>query len=238
MYYHPFLVGDFSTRELLNERITWSQNKPMTAHVIRHILPCAKFVVLMRDPVERLYSDYIYFMKKTPELISAEHFHKKVTESVEWWHSCKRRNSNPRCLFGSPKDMPPVFTGSNAECWQSEIVCPYIRIGLYYFIISEWLTVFPRESFLFLRTEDYENNEVRTLNEQVLPFLGLAPLSNRTSRFVATLHRKFPSKHGDVRSSLNAPAMLEKTRTLLKRFYAESNSRLAYLLSDDRFTWR
>ena len=209
----------------------------MTAHVIRHILPCAKFIVLMRNPVERLYSDYLYFMKKTADQISPEHFHKRVTESVEWWNICKQRHPTQKCLFGSPKEMPPVFTGSNAECWQSDVVCPYIRIGLYYFILEEWLKVFPRDSFLFLRTEDYENNEVQTLNEKIFPFLSLKPLSNKTSEFVWKLERKFPSKLGNVREQLNAAPMLEKTRKMLETFYSESNVRLATLLNDDSYVW-
>ena len=235
--YHPLLIGDFSTRELFNERLAWQEDRPMTAQLVRHVMPCAKFIVMMRNPTERLFSDYVYFMKKTPAAISAQHFHRRVTESIDWWNQCRARFPLQKCLFGSPPELPPVFTGRNAECWQSDVVCPYIRIGLYYHILVEWLKVFPRESFLFIRTEDYKENELEILNNIVFPFLAIPAFSEDESQLVSNMERQFPSKHGDFKEALKGVEMLPKTRAIIQEFYREPNEKLAELLNDDRYQW-
>ncbi|KAK1905008.1 Carbohydrate sulfotransferase 15 [Dissostichus eleginoides] len=45
---------------------------------IHTVQPGAKILIMLRDPVERLYSDYLYFKMANK---SAEHFHQKVVDS-------------------------------------------------------------------------------------------------------------------------------------------------------------
>ena len=236
--YHPMVIGDFSTRELFNERVAWEPGKDMNAELFRHVMPCVKFVILMRDPVERLYSDYIYFLKRDPENISPKHFHKRVMQSIRWWKECTAKFPIAKCLFGSPKEMAPVHTGLCFDCWQGNKICPNIRIGLYYSIIQEWLKVFPRESFLFLRTEDYNDNELNVINDQVFPFLGLPPLGEETAKDVANMERQFPAKNEDVREKLKTEAMLPETKQVLTEFYKSENEKLAKFMNDDGYLWR
>ncbi|KAJ8360178.1 hypothetical protein SKAU_G00167030 [Synaphobranchus kaupii] len=47
---------------------------------VHAVQPEAKFIVMLRDPVERLYSDYLYFSIANK---SAEDFHERVSESLQ-----------------------------------------------------------------------------------------------------------------------------------------------------------
>jgi hypothetical protein len=43
---------------------------------------------------------------------------------------------------------------------------------MYYLFIKEWLDVFPREQFIFIKMEDYVKYKEETLN-RIFKFLGL-----------------------------------------------------------------
>ena len=212
------------------------------SRAIQHLLPHTKFVVLMRDPVERLYSDYLYFstlhFKKNPKLkktVSAEHFHLKVLQFVDWWRACLLRNEMQVCLHGSPLRERPLSI-SHQSCWQTELPCASPRIGLYIYFLKEFLEVFSRSAFLFIRTEEYSNNEVDVINAQILPFLELPPLTSETSASVANKSRSRAPKYSP-REKASYSDMLPETREVLKEFYAQSNKELALFLKDDRFLW-
>ena len=62
--------------------------------------------------------------------------------------------------------------------WQYRSVArTHINYGLYYANIYRWTIVFPRESFIFVRSEDLHNNPYKVVGE-IWRFLGL---SNETS---------------------------------------------------------
>ncbi|KAL3876259.1 hypothetical protein ACJMK2_034127 [Sinanodonta woodiana] len=68
----------------------------LTPHLIRHMNPDVKMILIFRDPMERLYSDY-YFLglgKMTPA-----GFHEEVKWSIYVLHECLRKNSLRKCLF-------------------------------------------------------------------------------------------------------------------------------------------
>ena len=44
--------------------------------------------------------------------------------------------------------------------------------SMYYLFIKEWLDVFPREQFIFIKMEDYVKYKEETLN-RIFKFLGL-----------------------------------------------------------------
>ena len=236
--FHPTIIGDFSTREMMMEFNTWQPNKSMTYDMIKHILPCSKFIVLIRDPVDRLYSDFIYFLKWKPELISAKAFHKHVTRSIEWWKNCTNKLSIKQCLYGNPAQtgVEPLFQGNIYNCWLPDRICPNFRIGFYSYIIQDWMEHFPVESFLILSMENFSKSPVQVLKNKVLPFLGLPAMDENLEKMVKDMDREFPhdfGPRGDVRKAFEeqniVTPMLPETRDALEELYRDSNSKLLQL---------
>ena len=57
-----------------------------TAAKLQQVIPDAKLIFMMRDPVARLWSDYnFYYPYFEKNEVSAEHFHKVVVKSIAWW---------------------------------------------------------------------------------------------------------------------------------------------------------
>ena len=177
---------------------------------IAHFAPNAKIIVIMRDPVARAFSSYLFYDGRAPK--SKQEFHQKVVENIRLWENCIRVLPTEICLYDG---------GRNA-----------VRVGLYALYIEKWLTLFPKEDFLFLRLEDYGHNQIDVLNTKVFPFLGLEVNNNITQQLKNTLHLTRNKSKKKVNS------MLAKTRELLTSFYRPYNKRLAMLLKDDDFLWR
>ena len=220
------------------EFYTLQPNKSMAYDFIKHLLPCSKFIVLIRDPVERLYSDFIYFLKRRPKYISAERFQEHVNASIEWWKNCTRQLSIKQCLYGNPKlpGLKPLFQGDIYECWLPNRICPNFRIGFYSYILKDWMEHFPKESFLVLSMEHFSADAVGILENQVLPFLGLPAMKDTLVQTIQNKTRSYPFDHGpsgDVRKAFEekniVKPMLPQTRQALQELYRDSNLKLKQL---------
>ncbi|XP_037638814.1 carbohydrate sulfotransferase 15-like isoform X2 [Sebastes umbrosus] len=133
----PFLVQDF----------------------IHTIQPDAKIVIMLRDPVERLYSDYLYFKMANK---SAEDFHQKVVESLQLFQSCLSERSLRSCVYGtSLSNAMPVR----------------LTLGIYFVYLLDWLTVFQREQILVFQLKDYSAN-LKVSIKKVFDFLTVLCRSN------------------------------------------------------------
>lgn len=186
----------------------------LTQDFIHTLQPGAKLIVILRDPVERLYSDYLYFRKDKK---SVEDFHQKVMKSVQLFQSCLSRRSLRSCVYNSRLlDAMPVR----------------LNVGLYVVFLLDWLTVFQRDQILVLRLEDY-SADLRATLQKAFDFLGLSPLSveNETElmkKRVSNSRRGADRKLGP---------MLPATRDLLREFHQPFNHKLASVLDDSAFLW-
>ena len=59
--------------------------KILAPHRIHHIYAEAKFIVIMRNPVDRTFSDFKYH---TRNRLGADYFHKAVVKGIQWWKHC------------------------------------------------------------------------------------------------------------------------------------------------------
>ena len=236
--------GDFSTRELLQEREAYTEGSN-TWDLVMHVNDQMRFIVAMRDPVERLWSDFVHFSTVAKsERITPEYFHEQVLAQVQWWQRCVQLHSRRTCLYGSRVEGMPELRVHHAQCWlphDDSTVCSALRLGLYVHYITDWLQSVPRAQFLFLSMERYSANVTDVINKQVLPFLGLESLSRAEEERVRNKPRQFPLRK-DARSSLEkfhfmTSSMLSETRELLTEFYRPTNQHLAQLLKNDDFLW-
>ncbi|KAL7640341.1 UNVERIFIED_CONTAM: hypothetical protein RMT77_008605 [Armadillidium vulgare] len=191
-----------------------SDNFPFTvADIIRKVLPMARFIVILRDPVERLYSGYKYF-KQWNINVSPAKFDSVVNESMKLWRDCLRKHSEKFCAYEG-KCLP--------------LMKARLHVGLYSVYLKDWFKVFPRNQFLVIRTEDYKINISSTL-QRIYKHLGLRNLPMSKLRTIS----KMPFAN---RNKVRVNEMLNETRKRIKNFYQRYNEELAELLNDQRFLW-
>ena len=201
-----------------------------TPLLLSHILPGAKYVVLLRDPVERLYSEFWYrcksdnrvqrLMRNGPRM-----FHKAVQNSLDLFVTCQLHYLPSQCLY----------------LWQKEVErshCDYVKLhtSLYYLHIIKWFSVIPRKQFLFIKSEDLFDDPQEVF-KKLLEFLDLPPVSNHILldnyllKFTENSNQNVHEEYHNQRMTL-----LNETKTLLKNFFQPYNRKLANLL-DQQFLW-
>ena len=192
--------------------------------VISRVLPNAKFIIVMRNPVTRLYSHFLYSyqlrygaVENWPLRIkeNGSHlFHNVVLKHINVFHECMKKMSAFECAY-----FIQAYGGSLR-----------LAIGLYVVHIKKWLQFFPRENFLFVKMENMSKYPVKTMS-LITQFLGVSPVSKGTaSRMLRATENVLQSKQG-------LTPMDEKTEAILQEFYQPYNVELAELLEDDCFLW-
>ncbi|KAM6184608.1 carbohydrate sulfotransferase 15 [Rhynchocyon petersi] len=177
--------------------------------------PHAKLIIMLRDPVERLYSDYLYFASSNK---SADDFHEKVAEALQLFENCMLDYSLRACVYNN--------TLNNAMPVR-------LQVGLYAVYLLDWLSVFSKEQFLILRLEDHASN-VKSTMQRVFQFLNLGPLSEKQE----ALMTKSPASNVRRPEDRNLGPMWPVTQRILQDFYGPFNARLAQVLSDEAFAWK
>jgi hypothetical protein len=108
---------------------------PLAAERAAAVVPHAKLVVLLRDPVERAWSHYRHEVKGGRETLSFED-----------------------ALAAEPERLaraePLVRSGAPEQLYRGHRTHSYVARGRYTEQLEVWLQYFPREQFLALRSED------------------------------------------------------------------------------------
>ncbi|XP_075072176.1 carbohydrate sulfotransferase 15 isoform X2 [Mixophyes fleayi] len=218
----PILSGEASASTMWDnsawsyfyDNVTNTEPPVLIQDFIHAIHPRSKFIVILRNPVERLYSDYLYFAIANK---SAEDFNDKVNESLQMFESCLQGSSLRSCAY-------------NATL--SNILSVRLQVGLYVVYLWDWLTVFDLDQFLILCLEDYAANISQSMN-LVYTFLSLGPLSDEQTASIA--HKQASNSRRPKDSSLGP--MLPHTRQLLLDFYRPYNQKLSEVLANSAYLW-
>ena len=212
------------------ENANFTEPEILIPHLIHHLNPEIKLILILRDPVERLYSAYKYFCSRpkipcvyTP---TPEDFHERAKYSTRWLTQCFRTLSTRHCLYdfpyrdrtGLPKFYQRAHYGHSVH---------QTRMGLYSEYLKDWYSVFPAEQILVVNLEQYSTNYTHELNK-VYGHLELQPSAG-------SLHHKRNTRVKENKKHF--PPMLTKTRSLLQEFYRPFNKKLARMLGNDRFLW-
>ncbi|XP_062587527.1 carbohydrate sulfotransferase 15-like [Saccostrea cucullata] len=200
-------------REIPQNNPNSSEPKFLKPHLVRHVQPNIKLILLLREPAERLYSHYLHgHYCDTPE-----EFHSAVLKGIELFRTCLSNNSLKTCLYKSDlsKDMKLLLSAS-----------------LYYIHLQEWLDVFPRDQFLVLRTEDYHKDMKSTLLK-LFAFLGVGDIYSDVLEHILKVPQKYETKNKLLQGS-----MLKETWNILTDFFKEPNRKLADILNDERYLWK
>ncbi|XP_035665240.1 carbohydrate sulfotransferase 15-like [Branchiostoma floridae] len=220
---HDVITGEASVSTLYDNRRwgreAWdmSRNEPsvLVASLLQAVQPHARFILTIRDPTERLYSEYLYFTHGDK---SAASFHDNVIVAIDGFNNCLKNNSVRSCTY-----EPNLVEKRTVR----------LRLGLYDVYLRDWFHIFPRDQILVQRLED-RSRDPRGTMMRVLEFLQLGPVESKSQEnAIFTLNKKHVRKPKDARVG----PMLPKTQRMLNEFYRPYNQQLADLLNDKRFLW-
>ena len=191
--------GEFVTGEA-SPSYMYYPHAPKRAHAL---VPAAKLIAILRNPVDRAYSQYRHKVRKGIEPLSFEQALEAEPE--------RTRGERERILADETYRGAALFHFG------------YLHRGLYVEQLEAWLAHYPRESLLVVRAEDLFADPARVIRATT-DFLGLAPRDPR--EFI----RHFERHNADDRES---EAIAPATRARLQEHFAPANERLYQLLGRD-----
>ena len=211
-------------------------NPCIMPYLVSSVVPNAKYVVIMREPAERLYSDFLYLsrlrlnhtahtgtvMNKSQLLTDIPKiFHQTVLLQLKKFHTCLGMYPLEVCA-------EVVLSGTNVT---GTVQVLRLGISLYYVHIAKWLRFVPRQQMLFLRTEDLEKCPYSLL-QRVWRFLEVPIQSPYELADVL-----FGHANSNKNTWTKGIEMLPETRTILREFFQPFNKQLAKALGDRKFLW-
>ncbi|XP_065907365.1 carbohydrate sulfotransferase 15-like [Dysidea avara] len=194
--------------------------------LMKEMQPDAKFVVLIREPISRLYSAFwFYASTKLKEKLIKNKGPQLFTEDVHTFFDrlkrCSKDVSMLTCIRAA-KDFHHHFERDDQ-----------LLTGFYHLYLLPWLQVFPRENFLFIRSEDMKEDTEKALKE-IFEFLEMSPLPDDVLKdTVKTVLHNQKILHSSNSNLLLSPSTKQQLRTYFRPF----NEKLAELLEDDKYLW-
>lgn len=116
-------------------------------------LPEVKLIVLLRDPVDRAYSNYMLERKRNAEPLDT--FSQVVAMET------KRTEGDEEQM-----KLDPTFIGNDFQRYS------YMKRGLYGQQLQRWFTYFPKDRFLLLKSEDFFT-EPKAILTRIYDFLEI-----------------------------------------------------------------
>ncbi|MFN8591499.1 MAG: sulfotransferase [Thermomicrobiales bacterium] len=147
---------------------------PEVPERLREYVPNAKLIALLRNPIDRAYSQYQMNSRKGNESLSFE-------EAVE---------REPERLAGTDDPLDPSWRHHS-----------YLARGLYAEQLRRWFEIFPRDQIMVIQSERFYGNPERTLHE-VQAAIGLPP--HTPGRFKAFHQSEYPQMDDALLERLRA----------------------------------
>lgn len=148
-YLEFFLKKKFLTGEATERYLEY----PFAPQRIKNVTPHAKFLVLLRNPIDRAFSHYTMNVVRKMELLSFEKAIEIENERIE----------------DSMKKMKTDNTYYDDIYFRHA----YLDRGIYITKLKRWFDIFPKNQFLIIQSEKFWSNTSEAYNE-VLEFLGLS----------------------------------------------------------------
>jgi sulfotransferase family protein len=192
----PLVTGEASSSYLFY---------PLAPKRVAEVLPHVKLIVLLRNPVDRAYSQYYHAVELKHETLPFE-------EAVQ--------DEEKRTAQEREKILQDEQYESHTYTHRS-----YLTRGIYVDQLQAWMTLFPREQFLILKSEEFYTDPVATFT-QVSAFLNLPAAKPRLNKKNYTQY-----SHNTYFATMD-PVM----RTRLIEYFKPHNARLYEYLGID-FGW-
>jgi hypothetical protein len=130
---------------------------PVAPQRIAKMLPDAKFILLLRNPVDRAYS----------------HYHHEVRKGTEKLSFLEALAKEPERLAGEKEKM---IADTNYYSFNYQRYS-YLARGIYADQLAEWLKYFPLKQLLVIKSEDMYA-DANAIVQQILTFLNVPPTTD------------------------------------------------------------
>ncbi|XP_064646221.1 carbohydrate sulfotransferase 15-like [Lineus longissimus] len=185
--------------------------------IIKYYTPNAKFIFIMRNPVDRLYSDYLYSQLGVR---SPRDFHRRVKSTIEVYTDCFKQRSIRKCLYDS--EMKNIGHHNRLALHQ----------GMYVIYVFDWLQIFGAKQVICIRSEDFARKSSKTY-KKILEFLELEALGDEQIASIAAMSAM--NRNAATRKA--SGPMENSTREILRDFYRPFNHALAKVLKHRKWVW-
>ncbi len=188
-------------------------NFPRIGKNIFSLFPKMKFIVLLRNPIDRAISSYYH---QYPRKYECKLTQSSITKTLEKAPNLINKWFNNSLLF-----QPTLFLKNHPEYFMNDVLLPHLLFSLYIYYLKQWINIFPREQILILKSENLFNNPSATM-KQVYSFLNLSDYH------IPEYHNYNPNSY---------PPISDNIRSQLLEFFRLYNQQLEEYL-DMQFNWR
>ena len=143
----PVITGEFSPSYL---------SHPTAPPRVSALVPNARLIVVLRNPIDRAYSHWQHSLRKGGETVA------DFAEALELEET--RIAGERERIFADPFYFPRAFGDFS-----------YRLRGRYAEHLTQWLNEFPREQILVVKSESLFSDPQAVLTQEVFPYLGISP---------------------------------------------------------------
>ena len=186
-------IGDFSPTYLFESQAP--------ERIFNDLGENVKFIIILRNPVERAYSHYLHSKRD-------EHEHMSFREAL----SSEKNRSNKQ------------------EDYLSYLRFSYIEQGMYSHMLNRYFSLFPKENFLIINFEKEFVNQRSELIDKIFNFLEINKedifidiLSNKASKARFVWLKRIMKKSGWWRQMVKALIPSLKVRQIIKNRIQRAN---------------
>lgn len=163
---------------IIGDKSPYYMFHPYVPERVHSLYPKVKIIAILRNPVDRAYSQYWMNVRSANETLSFEKALKAEHKRL------KGENDNIK---------DPTYPCRNHRRFS------YLSRGIYVEQLRNWLTYFPREQLWVISSDDLRNDANTVLN-QIFEFLGLPP--HQISILHPDKHSQYEPMDPNLRKSL------------------------------------
>ena len=134
-WYRKQFPGKFIRLKITGEASPYYLFHPLVPQRVFSCCPNAKFIVLLRNPVDRAYSHFMMEKKRGDEPLTFEEAINIEPQII---------NNEENKIINNPEYRSISHQRSS-----------YLARGMYYSQIKRWLNYFPKKQFLFIKSESF-----------------------------------------------------------------------------------
>lgn len=193
---------------------------------IKETLGTSKFIVILRDPVDRAFSSWNMWRQAYYDNDRKQHILTNFLREDSYFYKLLESSNFYTLKMAVSQDIQKYYDKS------LELFPGYVRNGLYYDQLQRYLNHYNIESFLFVDFEDLKSDVPKVL-KQVFDFLDISEQDCQRLLDTFEVPQQNVSNKGEYKSYSNED---KETLEYLREFYNPHNQKLFDLIGK-KFDW-